>query len=119
VSGGEECDCGDGSGSLPDGCTTPNNDKTYGGCRTDCKFGPFCGDGQTQSGSDGPEECDNGKNNGASYGQDGCTLGCTKPHYCGDGIVDAKLGEECDLGSNNGGDKQPCDKTCKWVNIQY
>ena len=47
VSGGEECDCGDGSGPLPAGCSGKNNDKTYGGCTTQCKFGPFCGDGNT------------------------------------------------------------------------
>jgi fibro-slime domain-containing protein len=113
VTGGEECDCGDGSGSLPSGCTGPNNDSTYGGCTTSCKFGPFCGDSITN----GPEQCDNGKNNGATYGQGGCSLGCTVPHFCGDGIVDA--GEECDLGSNNGGLNQPCDKYCKFIVIQY
>jgi hypothetical protein len=36
------------------------------------------------------------------YGQGGCTFGCTKPHFCGDGHVDTDRGEECDLGSNNG-----------------
>jgi len=31
VSGGEECDCGDGSGTLPDGCASKNDDSAYGG----------------------------------------------------------------------------------------
>jgi cysteine-rich repeat protein len=106
VSGGEECDCGDGSGSLPAECTSKNDDNEYGGCTTECKFGPFCGDGI----QNGPEECDNGKDNGATYGQGGCTVGCTLPHFCGDGIVDAN--EQCDLGANNGKAGQPCTATC-------
>lgn len=112
VSGGEECDCGDASftGTRPADCTGPNDDSTYGGCTTKCKFGPFCGDGNT----DKPDEqCDNGKDNGAAYGQGGCTLGCTIPHFCGDGIVDP--GEQCDLGTNNGGKGQPCDIKCNFL----
>lgn len=34
-----------------------NNDKIYGGCATDCQFGPRCGDGYQQA---PPEECDVG-----------------------------------------------------------
>jgi hypothetical protein len=50
----------------------------------------------------GPEECDAGKNNGLQYGQGGCTFGCTKAHFCGDGHVDTNRGEDCDLGGQNG-----------------
>jgi cysteine-rich repeat protein len=107
VSGGEECDCGDGSGPLPDGCSGKNDDKAYGGCTTSCKFGDFCGDGT----KNGPEDCDEGKNNGGSK----CTIGCTAPHYCGDGIVDTNLHEQCDLGSNNGQAGQPCDGSCQYI----
>ena len=100
VTGGEECDCGDGTGATPAGCPGPNNDGTYGGCTTQCKWGPFCGDGVVQN---PPEECDLGKKNGdTSLGGDGCTFGCKKPHFCGDGNVDTDLGEKCDLGANNG-----------------
>jgi fibro-slime domain-containing protein len=112
VSGGEECDCGDGSGKTPDGCSGPNDDNAYGGCRKDCKYGPFCGDGT----KNGPEECDQGKNNGTVAGSAGCTLGCTVPHFCGDGTVDQ--GEECDLGANNGQPNQPCDDNCKFIILQ-
>jgi cysteine-rich repeat protein len=101
VTGGEQCDCGDGKGTLPDGCTGPNNDTTYGGCKTNCKWGPFCGDGEAQKDPDGPEQCDLGKDNGdTSLGPDGCTFGCTIPHFCGDKVPDP--GEECDLGDMNG-----------------
>jgi hypothetical protein len=63
-----------------------------------------------------PEECDLGKENGdTSPGSAGCTFGCTKPHYCGDGIVDTNLGEQCDLGANNGQKGQPCDTQCQIV----
>ena len=107
VSAGEECDCGDGSGSLPDGCSEKNDDSAYGGCTTECKFGSFCGDGI----KDEPEDCDKGKENGGAE----CTLGCTEPHYCGDSIVDTNMGEQCDLGSNNGEPDQPCDGECHYI----
>ena len=105
---GEQCDCGDSSDNLPDGCTTKNDDSTYGGCSTKCKYGPFCGDGITN----GPEQCDLGKKNGdTSLGKDGCTIGCMKVHFCGDGSVDTDLGEECDL-------KELNDKTLDNNNVE-
>jgi fibro-slime domain-containing protein len=97
---GEECDLGD-----------MNNDTTYGGCTTMCKFGPFCGDMAVN----GMEECDLGKNNsGTPYGAPGgCTLGCKKQHYCGDGILDAAFQEECDAGTENSPDPlKPCSDKC-------
>jgi fibro-slime domain-containing protein len=108
----EECDCGDGSGAVPAGCPGPNNDKTYGGCTTQCRWGPFCGDGAVQGPPDGPEECDLGTQNGdSSVGTDWCSLSCMKPRSCGDGVVDTDLDEECDLAGNNGvkldGDLEP------------
>jgi cysteine-rich repeat protein len=101
---GEQCDCGDASytGPLPDGCPGPNNDSTYGGCSTKCKYGPFCGDKVVQTDNGGTEQCDIGKDNGTNLGKDGCTIGCMSPHFCGDRIIDTNLGEECDLGDQNG-----------------
>jgi hypothetical protein len=54
-----------------------------------------------QKDNGGNEECDLGKDNGnTALGPAGCTIGCTNPHFCGDGIVDP--GEKCDLGDKNG-----------------
>ena len=103
VTGGEECDCGDGTVPVPAGCLGANNDTLYGGCKTDCKWGPFCGDGVTQSPPAGPENCDQGSKNGSVTGQGGCTFGCKNPHYCGDKIIDSDRGEQCDLGSDVNG----------------
>jgi cysteine-rich repeat protein len=97
VAASEECDCGDGSGPLPAGCASENNDFIYAGCMTNCTFGPFCGDGIVS----GPEACDRGRDNG-SQGPGGCTYACTIPHFCGDGILDTARGEDCDLGDLNG-----------------
>ncbi len=101
--GDEECDCGDGSGALPAGCPAPNSDGTYGGCSTECKWGPFCGDGTVQGPPAAAEECDKGRDNGkAGSGEDTCSIGCKSPRTCGNGVTDSDLGEECDLGGNNG-----------------
>ncbi|HEY3255033.1 MAG TPA: fibro-slime domain-containing protein, partial [Polyangiaceae bacterium] len=97
---GEECDCGDGSGNVPAGCPGPNNDTTYGGCTSACTWGPFCGDAMVQAPPAGPEQCDLGKPNGD--GQSRCSATCRNPRSCGDGVADTDLGEECDLGANNG-----------------
>ena len=99
VTAGEECDCGDGTVPVPDRCSGANDDGTYNGCTTQCKWGPYCGDNVVQ---DGQEECDLGKQNGdTSLGKDGCSFGCTKPHFCGDGKLDPSLGEQCDYGDLN------------------
>ena len=129
VSGGEECDCGDDAlADLPKGCTGKNNDTEYGGCKKDCTWGPFCGDGNT----DQPQEqCDKGKDNGSDLSKTGCTFSCMTPHVCGDGFTDTNLGEQCDMGALNdvkvdvngkqsdaAGSMVECDKDCQippWV----
>jgi fibro-slime domain-containing protein len=99
VTGAEECDDGD-----------MNDDTAYGGCTTQCKFGPYCGDRVVS----GTEQCDLGRMNGSPYGQrNGCTSGCTLPHYCGDAIVDTAGGEQCDQGETlNGLSDSLCDIAC-------
>ncbi len=47
--GHEDCDAGG-----------DNNDQLYGGCKTNCKLAPHCGDGYIS----GPEECDLAADNG-------------------------------------------------------
>jgi fibro-slime domain-containing protein len=114
ISGSEECDCGDGNGAMPDGCTGKNDDHAYGGCTTSCKYGAYCGDGHTDS--DNGEVCDDGPNNGASYSTSatsGCTYTCQRPHFCGDAHLDPQ--EECDQGENNGKSGIMCGSDCKRV----
>ena len=103
ATGGEECDCGDGSGTTPSSCPGPNNNPAYGGCSSECKWGPYCGDGvKTDS-----EECDNG-NNSDDYGSDkGCAPGCKLPARCGDGKVQTDYSEQCDDGDKNSSSTDP------------
>ena len=74
---------------------------------SDCT--PICGDGIVELG----EECDDGKNLGG-YGQ--CGPGCKLvTGYCGDGIVQADQGEDCDDGINDPGITGPngCPSGCR------
>ena len=100
VTGGEACD----DGKL-------NADDAYGGCTTNCKLGPYCGDGVVDTAAG--EACDDGPaGNDAVYSAAGhvgsCGPNCRLPHYCGDGVVDAAAGEECDLGAANGTSADTC-----------
>ena len=102
ISGSEECDDG-----------AQNMDGVYGACTTQCKYGPYCGDGNVDSPN---EACDDGAKNGASYSTSptqGCTYKCQRPSYCGDGVVDPQ--EDCDLGNLNGMSGVACGADCKRI----
>ena len=65
---------------------------------------------------DGNEQCDDGPANGVVYSGtcgSGCTSTCQIADCCGDSIVDAAEGEECDLGNQNGTPGAACSATCK------
>ncbi|HJX50214.1 MAG TPA: DUF4215 domain-containing protein, partial [Candidatus Nanoarchaeia archaeon] len=70
---------------------------------------PLCGDGNLDLG----EECDDGNENNL----DECRNDCTLP-YCGDGIIDILLGEECesDLDCSN---LIRCSKICVDCKCEY
>jgi fibro-slime domain-containing protein len=113
--GAEECDCGDMAANMSTdpSCGGRINDGSYGGCTTDCKYGPYCGDGMLDMAAG--EQCDNGsRGNNITYGNmQGCAPGCKYPHFCGDANLDEAEGEQCDLGPNNGMMGHPCTIDCK------
>ena len=113
--GAEQCDCGQSTGtaSTDPSCFGKLNDGSYGGCTSQCRYGPYCGDGVVDAASG--EECDLGSRmNTASYGSlDGCSPGCRWPHFCGDANLDTTEGEQCDLGPNNGAPGSPCPAACR------
>jgi fibro-slime domain-containing protein len=105
--------CGDGVINGTETCDNgaDNSDTAYGGCTTQCVFGPYCGDGNVDSSAG--EQCDDGVNL-AHYGQTtGCAPGCRNAPYCGDSKVDSLYGEECDNGADNG--KSLCTIDCKAI----
>lgn len=108
--------CGDGVAAAAEECDdgAMNQDGVYGGCTTQCKFGPFCGDGAVDAA--GGETCDAGLKNGvdAGYGSSGCSAGCQLPPRCGDGVIDTQHGEQCDAAASNGGGNL-CSATCQLI----
>ena len=77
--------------SPDEACDDGTNNGAYGGCMPGCRArAPRCGDAMTQT---PPEQCDDGVNV-SPYG--GCAVGCVLAPRCGDGILQASYGEECD-----------------------
>ena len=125
IDGSEECDdgnnmngdgcsatctdewvCGDGDVDPGETCdpadsATNPNPTTGATCNSNCQYDPICGDGNVDNG----EDCDAGAANGTSG--EPCTAGCVL-RSCGDGNVDADLGETCE--PPNVGN---CDATCQ------
>jgi len=110
--------CGDGDAVGKEQCdrgaaNVPPTGDTYGKCTTDCRLGPFCGDGVVRN---PPESCDDGVNI-TTYSPTlptagMCAPGCLLPPYCGDGKVDRVFGEECDDGANNQNTYGHCQTNC-------
>ncbi|MBI5192611.1 MAG: DUF4215 domain-containing protein [Nitrospirae bacterium] len=121
--GGEQCDdgniisgdgcsavcviefCGDGitQAGLGETCDDGNN-MNGDGCSSTCQIEPplpLCGNNIVE----GVEQCDDGNNTSG----DGCSAVCII-EYCGDGVLQAGLGETCDDGNNLNGDG--CSSTC-------
>jgi fibro-slime domain-containing protein len=77
-----------------------------------------CGDGIVT----GSEQCDSGSKNvppALAYGPAVCTTNCTLAPYCGDAVVQAAFGEQCDDGMNlatyGGASSMVCGPGCKWA----
>jgi fibro-slime domain-containing protein len=104
-----ESTCGDGVIASDEACDDGDeNGAAYGGCTSDCRLTPYCGDGIVQS--EFGEVCDDGLNLGGSAGA--CAPGCTEMGgRCGDGVVQTELDEQCDDGNTEPGDG--CDADCQ------
>ena len=101
--------CGDGILSLNNGeqCDDGNN-SNGDGCDSDCKVRAVCGNGIKEAG----EQCDDGN----TINGDGCNSSC-RAEFCGDGILQPGLGEECDDGPAGSATctskcKKPCLEEC-------
>ncbi len=96
-------ECGDGIVNGGDQCDDGNSDN-----RDDCVLGcrvPTCGDGYVHSEGTAPfEQCE-------PPNSTTCDANCQKLPYCGDGIVQADLGEQCDDGNTRNDDA--CVLGCK------
>jgi fibro-slime domain-containing protein len=93
--------CGDGVLTPDETCDDgPLNGTGYNQCDSNCTPGPRCGDGIIEP---AVEQCDNGANrDGYLVSDEACAPGCVIPSRCGDGIIDASFGEQCDDGDNDG-----------------
>lgn len=105
--------CGDGVVDLGEGCDDAMGNSDNAFCTTQCQLN-YCGDGNLFVGW---ELCDEGGANSDSYGS-ACGEQCTPSPRCGDHIVQAAEGEECDLGPDNGGPKGDeqgilCEDSCR------
>ena len=122
--------CGDGEKNGQELCDNGANNGTvtYDGCTTECKFTSICGDGTVDEGNG--EQCDEGMldDNGrptlidgagvpiGGYGNyGGCTAGCVKAPYCGDGVRNDK--EKCDDGNTVAGDG--CEANCMAITPKW
>lgn len=105
----DECysPCGAASSAAEDSSCLETADSTDTGDTTESEGGsegdldPVCGDGVEE----GDEECDDGN----EVDEDACSNACLLAS-CGDGVVQAVLGETCDDGNTESGDT--CTSSC-------
>jgi cysteine-rich repeat protein len=94
--------CGDEHVDTNEQCDDGNTDNEDD-CRNDCTL-PRCGDNV----KDPNEQCDDGN----TADGDGCSATCTFEGFCGDGIVQPQLGEQCEPPNTLG-----CDANCHATEI--
>lgn len=113
---GDGCDsvcqsevCADGKIDQGEECDDENTEDGDG-CDSGC-FIEVCGNERVQV----DEDCDRGPLNGQEIpGEMGCNNDCSFPH-CGDGVIEATGGEDCDFGAMNGQPGVNCDATCRFA----
>jgi cysteine-rich repeat protein len=76
------------------------------GCSGDCQSSETCGNGYVDLAKG--EQCDDGN----LVNGDGCQASCKVP-FCGDGIQDPGLFEDCDNGALNANVADLCRTTCR------
>jgi len=98
--------CGDGITQPGEGCDLGAQNSNNGECTLTCEFAT-CGDDFKQP----SEACDDGDaNRWPPDGEPGCSIQCDLLPYCGDGIIQPDLGEQCD--DANDVDDDTCSNAC-------
>ena len=129
VDPGEECDTATQNGASGSGCSGTCqlvSGYTCTGMPSTCTLNtntPVCGDGRVEAG----EQCDAGSALNGVAGS-GCTAAChlvagyecPTPGQacvliCGNGVINANLGEQCDAAKQNGVAGSGCSATCQIV----
>jgi len=102
--------CGNGVVDVVAGEVCDDGNTTAGdGCTPDCLI-EFCGNGTI----DPDEVCDDGNH----LDGDGCSSNCRSNETCGNGVVDALVGETCDDGNTTDGDGCRADCTSPFCGNQ-
>jgi cysteine-rich repeat protein len=97
--------CGNGTQEAGEACDDGNG-LSGDGCSSRCRLEPTCGNGTLE----GEEQCDDGN----LLSDDGCSQLCLTEAAgvsCGDGIIQASLGEECEYTPGAAGSRR-CRKDC-------
>jgi hypothetical protein len=101
--------CGDGKPLAGVEACDDGPANSYAAACTEACAVNVCGDGKLHA---GVEACDDGPANSDFYGS-ACGTDCAPPARCGDGIIQADEGEECE--PDPADDAQACDAACRVV----